>query len=101
MYIPFVLCVFLGLLIIYCGYLIMAKKKLHLIAGYQDDQYKGDKEKLAKIFGWYMIVVGVMTMVLPFALEYIGLFTGTIFGIVIGVSAIALSVYVMGNQMRS
>lgn len=101
MYTPFILCISIGLLIIYCGYLIMVKKKLHFIAGYQDDQYKGDKEKLAKIFGLYTIGVGIMTMLLPFALEYIGLFTGTIFGVVIAVSAIALSIYVMGNQIRS
>ncbi|MBN8192996.1 hypothetical protein JI667_12665 [Bacillus sp. NTK074B] len=101
MYLPFILCLCVGLMIVYIGYLIRVKKKLSFIAGYQDDAYKGDKEKLAKIFGLYIMIVGVMTMVLPFALEFIGPFTGKVFGVLIGVSAIVLSVYVMRNQMRS
>ncbi|MDX8342491.1 DUF3784 domain-containing protein [Rossellomorea sp. YZS02] len=101
MYLPFIICICVGLLIAYLGYLIRVKKKLYLIAGYQDDAYKGDKEKLAKVFGLYIMIVGMMTMILPFALEFIGLYTGTVFGILIGVSAIVLSVYVMRNQMRT
>ncbi|MCA0149559.1 MULTISPECIES: DUF3784 domain-containing protein [Rossellomorea] len=101
MYTPFILCICLGLLIVYTGYLIWVKKKLNLIAGYQEDVFKDDKEKLAKMFGLYTIVVGIMTMILPFALEYVGLYTGTVFGIVIGVGTVALSVYVVGNRMRS
>ena len=54
------------------GYQIHIKKKLWLIAGYQEETFVGDKERLAKVSGVFLYVVGITTFLLPFGLESIG-----------------------------
>lgn len=47
----FLVCLFVGLLIIFLGYQIHVKKRLFLLAGYQEETFVGDKNKLAKLSG--------------------------------------------------
>ncbi|GMR65483.1 MULTISPECIES: DUF3784 domain-containing protein [Bacillus] len=68
----FLVCLFVGLLIIFLGYQIQVKKRLFLLAGYQEETFVGDKNKLAKLSGVFSYIVGVSTIILPFGLEKIG-----------------------------
>jgi hypothetical protein len=89
------ICGTLGIFIIYIGYLISVKKKLWLIAGYNKGVYKGNKDKLARVFGLYFILIGIITVFLPFSLLYIGLFTGKIYLVLLLITAIPLGFYLM------
>lgn len=68
----FLVCLFVGLLIIFLGYQIHVKKRLFLLAGYQEETFVGNKSKLAKLSGVFSYIVGVSTIILPFGLEKIG-----------------------------
>ncbi|ACK58827.1 conserved hypothetical protein [Bacillus cereus B4264] len=68
----FLVCLFVGLLIIFLGYQIHVKKRLFLLAGYQEETFVGDKNKLAKLSGAFSYIVGVATIILPLGLEKIG-----------------------------
>ncbi|SCL89564.1 A0A073KDX1 (Multidrug ABC transporter permease) [Bacillus cytotoxicus] len=50
----FIICFLLGMLIIMLGYQIHIKKRLFLLAGYQEETFVGDKEKLAKISVFFL-----------------------------------------------
>ncbi|QWH17123.1 DUF3784 domain-containing protein [Bacillus mycoides] len=79
----FLVCLFVGLLIIFLGYQIHVKKKLFLLAGYQAETFVGDKNKLAKLSGGFSYIVGVATILLPFGLEKIGDVVGIVYAILI------------------
>lgn len=81
-----------GLICIFLGYLIWFKKMLFLIAGYNDDTFEGDKEKLAKGTGIVLILSGIMTILLPYFLYLFGNTMGIVYCllIIIGVLAIIL-----------
>jgi Domain of unknown function (DUF3784) len=51
------------------SWLIWKKKKLWLIAGYQESEFKGDKENLAKTMGIFCLTIGVFVIALPFGLH--------------------------------
>ncbi|MEH7385909.1 DUF3784 domain-containing protein [Bacillus sp. JJ1521] len=91
----FIVCFFVGLLCIFMGFLIWKKKHLSLIAGYNEETYKGDKEKLAKVVGVFTIIVGLLTMVLPFGLEFVSELFGLLFGAIITIGSIVLVIYVI------
>jgi len=80
------------------GYLTWKKKILSLIAGYNEETFKGDKEKLAKAVGVFTIIIGVLTILLPFGLEFISEWVGLLFGAITFVGTILLIIYV--NQLN-
>ncbi|THE10464.1 DUF3784 domain-containing protein [Bacillus timonensis] len=90
----FIICFIVGLLCILMGFLIWKKKQLSFIAGYNEETYKGDKEKLAKVIGLFTIFVGLLTILLPFGLEFVSELFGLLFGAIITIGSIALIVYV-------
>jgi uncharacterized iron-regulated membrane protein len=94
MYLAIIICSIVSLFMILMGYLIWAKKKLFLIAGYNEETFVGNKEKLAKTMGIFSISIGILSFILPFALEYIGSFTGFIFAIIIVLGTIITGIYV-------
>ncbi|MFP3394229.1 DUF3784 domain-containing protein [Brevibacillus sp. SIMBA_076] len=59
------------------------KKRLFLLAGYQEETFVGDKNKLAKLSGVFSYIVGVATILLPFGLEKIGDVVGIVYAILI------------------
>ncbi|HDR7586791.1 DUF3784 domain-containing protein [Bacillus mycoides] len=79
----FLVCLFVGLLIIFLGYQIHVKKRLFLLAGYQEETFVGDKNKLAKLSGVFSYIVGVATILLPFGLEKIDDVVGIVYAILI------------------
>lgn len=77
------ICTILSLIIMISGYQIHIKKRLSLIAGYQEETFIGDKNKLAKLFGIFAYVVGIATFLLPFGLEIFGNIASIIYGVCI------------------
>ncbi|MCP9277396.1 MULTISPECIES: DUF3784 domain-containing protein [Bacillus cereus group] len=75
------ICTIISLIIIIMGYQIHIKKRLFLIAGYQEETFIGDKNKLAKLFGIFAYIVGIATFLLPFGLEILGDVAGIIYGV--------------------
>lgn len=61
---------------------------LFLIAGYDEETFVGDKEKLAKFAGIFSIFIGVITFVLPLGLEAIGSISGIVYTIIVLISTI-------------
>ncbi|MEH7235214.1 DUF3784 domain-containing protein [Bacillus sp. JJ1562] len=90
----FIVCFFVGLFCIFMGFLVWKKKHLSLIAGYNGETYKGDKEKLAKVVGIFTIIIGLLTILLPFGLEFVSGFIGLLFGAIIVIGSIVLVIYV-------
>lgn len=89
----FVICFLVGMLIVILGYQIHIKKRLFLLAGYQEETFIGDKKKLAKIAGVFSYVIGITTALLPFGLETIGGAAGIGYGIFVVISTIALVIW--------
>lgn len=90
----FITCLLVSLLLFLFGYLIAQKKQLSLIAGYDEKSYKGDKEKLAKSVGSFCMLIGVLTVLLPIGLEFIGSFIGIIYTIIVIAGTIGLIIYI-------
>jgi hypothetical protein len=90
----FITCFIVGLLCIFMGFLVWKKKMLSLIAGYNEETFKGDKEKLAKAVGVFTIMIGVLTILLPFGLEFISEWIGLLYGAITVVGSIVLLIYV-------
>ncbi|MFD1777065.1 DUF3784 domain-containing protein [Fredinandcohnia salidurans] len=90
----FITCFIVGLLCVFMGFLVWKKKMLSLIAGYNEETFKGDKEKLAKAVGVFTIMIGVLTILLPFGLEFISEWIGLLYGAVTVVGSISLLIYV-------
>ena len=90
----FIICLFVSVLLFFFSYLIWKKKDLSFIAGYNENTFKGDKNKLAKATGSFLLVIGIATLILPLALEFIGSFAGILFGTIIIAGTIGLVVYI-------
>jgi len=90
----FITCFIVGILCIFMGFLVWKKKMLSLIAGYNEESFKGDKEKLAKAVGVFTIMIGVFTILLPFGLEFISEWIGLLYGAITVVGSIVLVIYV-------
>lgn len=87
-----IICIFVSLLCFLFGFLIWKKKKGFLIAGYNEETFQGDKDKLAKSIGLFVIGIGVLTLALPFSLAYMPL-TGIIYTVVVVAATIAIVIY--------
>ncbi|MCM2588050.1 DUF3784 domain-containing protein [Rossellomorea marisflavi] len=85
-------CLFASLFLFGSAYLIWYKKDLTFIAGY-DEKFKGDKDRLARAYGIFCLASGILTVLLPFALEFIGSYAGALFGIWITVGVVVLAFY--------
>ncbi|ETT81500.1 DUF3784 domain-containing protein [Viridibacillus sp. FSL R5-0477] len=68
--------------------MIWKKKKLSLIAGFQESDFNGDKEKLAKDIWIFSIFIGVVGIAFPFSIQLIGEWVAWVLTIVIFVSSI-------------
>ncbi|PFX89992.1 DUF3784 domain-containing protein [Bacillus mycoides] len=77
----FAISTLVSLIIVVIGYQIHIKKRLFLIAGYQENTFIGDKNKLAKLFGIFTYIIGIATFLLPFGLEFFGSISGIIYAI--------------------
>jgi hypothetical protein len=93
MFAGYITCIVLAFIIIFMGFLIHVKKKLWLIAGYQEDSFIGNKVKLAKLFGVFSYIVGIATFLLPFGLEFWGNISGIIYAVCICLGTVATLVW--------
>ncbi|WP_079514979.1 DUF3784 domain-containing protein [Rossellomorea marisflavi] len=84
---------FASLFLFGSAYLIWYKKDLTFIAGYDEKKFKGDKDRLARAYGIFCLASGILTVILPFALEFIGSYAGALFGTWITVGVLVLSFY--------
>lgn len=84
---------FASLFLFGSAYLIWYKKDLTFIAGYDEKKFKGDKDRLAKAYGIFCLSSGILTVLLPFALEFIGSYAGALFGIWFTVGVVVLALY--------
>ncbi|WP_438313190.1 DUF3784 domain-containing protein [Sporosarcina sp. FA9] len=80
------------------GYLIWKKEELSLISGYNEKTFSGDKEKLARGIGILLIVIGILTILLPFGLEFVGSITGIIYGFIVVVGSVVTYLYVKSRK---
>lgn len=85
----YIICIVLALIFVFMGYLTHIKKKLWLIAGYQEESFLGDKDKLAKLFGLFSYIVGIATFLLPFGLDFFGSISGFIYAVCICLATVA------------
>lgn len=76
-------CLLVSSILFFFSYLIWKKKELSFISGYNEQTFKGDKNKLAKAVGSFLMITGVLTLILPFTLEFIGSIGGIIFTTII------------------
>ena len=86
-------CLLVSVILFLFSYLIWKKKELSLISGYNEKTFKGDKNKLAKAVGSFLMVTGILTLILPFSLEFIGSIGGVIFATLIIIGVIGLVIY--------
>ncbi|MDQ6598946.1 DUF3784 domain-containing protein [Bacillus salipaludis] len=56
------------------SYLIWKKKMLFLIIGYSDNNFFGDKDKLAKRVGIITAIIGVLSLFFPILITIFGSF---------------------------
>ncbi|MBM7646576.1 putative membrane protein [Scopulibacillus daqui] len=90
--------IFIGAILMLLGCLIWFKKMLFLIAGYREEKYKGDKRKLAKQAGAFVIIVGMMIAILPLFIYWFGNIAAIIFSILLVISVVALISIINGGQ---
>ena len=91
-------CLFVSTICFLFTYFIWKKKELSFIAGYNEKTYSGDKEKLAQGVGLLLFEIGILTLLLPFGLEYIGSITGKIYGIIVVMSIVAFVIYIKSSN---
>ncbi|WP_409293024.1 DUF3784 domain-containing protein [Peribacillus sp. SCS-37] len=71
----------------------LGKKKLSMIAGFNEEEFAGDKNILAKVYGLFSAFIGVLCIVLPFGLEFVGGFTGILFAVIVVASTVMVMIY--------
>lgn len=89
-----VACIFVSMLLSLFSFVIWKKKDLSFIAGYNEQTFSGDKNKLANAVGAFLMVCAVLTLILPFALEFIGAIVGILFAIILITGIIGLVIYI-------
>ncbi len=90
----FITCLLVSFILFFFSYLIWKKKELSFISGYNEQTFKGDKNKLVNAVGSFLMITGVLTLILPFALEFIGSIGGIIFMTIIIIGIIGLVIYI-------
>lgn len=94
LWVGFITCFFVSLLLFFFSYLIWKKKNLSLIAGFDEQTYKGDKNKLAKAVGSFCMIIGILTLILPFALEFSGDIGGILYTVFVIIGTIGVIIYI-------
>ncbi|MCM2603414.1 hypothetical protein NDQ57_01685 [Rossellomorea marisflavi] len=54
-------------------------------------KFKGDKDRLARAYGIFCLASGILTVLLPFALEFIGSYAEALFGIWLTMGVVVLT----------
>ena len=89
-----VACIFVSGILSLFGFVIWKKKDLSFVAGYNEQTFSGDKNKLANAVGAFLMISAVLTFILPFTLEFIGASAGIIFATIFITGIIGLVIYI-------
>lgn len=87
-------CIFVSMILFLFSFVIWKKKDLSFVAGYNEQTFSGDKNKLANAVGAFLMISAVLTLILPFALEFIGAIAGILFAIILITGIIGLVIYI-------
>ena len=87
-------CIFVSVLLSLFSFVIWKKKDLSFIAGYNEQTFSGDKNKLANAVGAFLMISAVLTLILPFTLEFIGAIAGIRFATILITGIIGLVIYI-------
>ena len=89
-----VVCIFVSVILSLFSFVIWKKKDLSFVAGYNEQTFSGDKNKLANAVGAFLMISAVLILMLPFALEFIGTSAGIIFATILITGIIGLVIYI-------
>ena len=87
-------CIFVSVILFLFSFVIWKKKDLSFVAGYNEQTFSGDKNKLANAVGAFLMISAVLTLILPFALEFIGAIAGILFATILITGIIGLVIYI-------
>ena len=87
-------CIFVSVILLLFSFVIWKKKDLSFVAGYNEQTFRGDKNKLANAVGAFLMISAVLILMLPFALEFIGASAGIIFATILITGIIGLVIYI-------
>lgn len=87
-------CFFTSGLCFFFSYLIWKKQQFTLIAGFNEDTFKGDKNKLAKAVGLFLMICGILMLILPLGIEVAGSIAGQVIFILILLGTVLLVLYI-------
>ncbi|WP_162920092.1 DUF3784 domain-containing protein [Paenisporosarcina cavernae] len=84
----------LSLLFFLASYFIWKKQKLWLLAGYHEENFIGDKKRLARDAGIFTFIIGLLTLAMSLLIDSYGDFVGIIYAIVIAILSIGFLIKV-------
>jgi len=87
-------CIFVSVILFLFSFVIWKKKDLSFVAGYNEQTFRGDKNKLANAVGTFLLISAVLILMLPFALEFIGTSAGIIVATLLITGIIGLVIYI-------
>jgi hypothetical protein len=94
MFIPgVVMCTIVSVYLIFFGFFIGKKKELGLLTFFDENAFKGDKDKLSNAIGMLVVGVGIVIFILPFALNFIGIYAGVIIGMLVIAAGLASVIF--------
>ncbi|MGN7410909.1 DUF3784 domain-containing protein [Sporosarcina sp. SAFN-010] len=91
---PVIACLFTSALLFLFSYLIWKKQEFTLIAGFNENTFRGDKNKLANSVGFFLMTSGVLILILPFGIGVVGLIAGQVISILIILGIVILVFYI-------
>ena len=89
-----VVCIFISVILSLFSFVIWKKKDLSFVAGYNEQTFSGDKNKLANAVGAFLMISAVLILMLPFALEFIGGIAGILLSTILITGIIGLVIYI-------
>ncbi len=78
-----ILCTAVSMMCFVVSFLIWKKGKLMLVVGFNEEKFTGNQTKLAKAAGLLMSGMGILVLLLPFSLQYLGALTGPLYALTI------------------
>ena len=87
-------CIFVSVILFLFSFVIWKKKDLSFVAGYNEQTFSGDKNKLVSAVGAFLMIIAILTLMLPFALAFIGTIAGMLFTAILIIGMIGLVIYI-------
>lgn len=91
---PVIACLFTSALLFLFSYLIWKRQEFTLIAGFNENTFRGDKNKLANSVGFFLMTSGVLILILPLGIGLVGLIAGQVISILIILGIVILIFYI-------